>query len=230
MAMTTMGTVAPATGLGSLVQGDAEVVSGMVMAQLAAPGAPVFHSILVSMVDPYTGGYVSEVPLPVASMAVELAHAWGVPSISGGGLDTDDAGMGFHAVVPDFRDLRGIEDDVDRALGIYNLRAMPCRTVLENVERSVRVDGDRTFVHYRTPVGTVSTTVLYDEAMRRAGASLTHVESYAFKNADDYDAVGFIFENARVEPNYGGYQEFADRIGERGIAVAAGHHDFYHRV
>jgi|GEM_PF-96920 len=97
MAMTTMGTVAPATGLGSLVQGDAEVVSGMVMAQLAAPGAPVFHSILVSMVDPYTGGYVSEVPLPVAWMAVELAHAWGVPSISGGGLDTDDAGMGWLA-------------------------------------------------------------------------------------------------------------------------------------
>ena len=133
---------------------------------------------------------------------------------------TDDARMGFHAVVPDFRDLRGIEDDVDRALGIYNLRTMPCRTVLENVERSVRVDGDRTFVECKTPAGTVSTTVLYDEAMRSAGASLTHIESHAFKDAADYDALGFIFENARVEPNYGGYQEFADRVGERGIAVA----------
>jgi trimethylamine--corrinoid protein Co-methyltransferase len=97
MAMTTMGTVAPATTLGALVQGDAEVVSGLVIAQLAAPGAPVFHSVLVSVVDPYSGGYISEVPLPVGWMAVELAHAWGVPSIAGGGLDTDDAAVGWLA-------------------------------------------------------------------------------------------------------------------------------------
>jgi len=131
----------------------------------------------------------------------------------------DDAGMGFHAVVPDFRDLRGPEDDVDRALGIYNLKAMPYRTVLENVRPSVRVEGDRTFVQYETPAGTVSTTVLYDETMRRAGISLTHVEGHAFKDVRDYGALGFIFENARVEPNYGGYREFADGIGDRGIAV-----------
>lgn len=97
MAMTTMGTVAPATALGALVQGDAEVVSGLVIAQLAAPGAPVFHSVLVSVVDPYTGGYISEVPQPLGWMAVELAHAWGVPAIAGGGLDTDDAAVGWLA-------------------------------------------------------------------------------------------------------------------------------------
>jgi trimethylamine--corrinoid protein Co-methyltransferase len=95
MAMTTMGSVAPATALGALVQGDAEVVSGLVIAQLAAPGAPVFHSVLVSVMDPYTGGYVSEVPLPTLWMAVELAHAWGVPSLSGGSLSSDDAGAGW---------------------------------------------------------------------------------------------------------------------------------------
>jgi trimethylamine--corrinoid protein Co-methyltransferase len=97
MAMTTMGSVAPATALGALVQGDAEVISGLVLAQLAAPGAPVFHSVLVSLMDPYTGGYVSEVPLPVEWMAVELAHAWGVPSLSGGTLSSDDAGSGWLA-------------------------------------------------------------------------------------------------------------------------------------
>ena len=131
----------------------------------------------------------------------------------------DDCGMGLHAVVPDFRDLRGIEDDVDRALGIYNLHMMPYKTVLENVRRSVRVEGDRTFVEYETPAGTISTTVLYDETMRKAGISLTHVESYAFKGPRDYDALGFLFENARAEPNYEGYREFADGVGDRGLAV-----------
>lgn len=97
MAMTTMGSVAPATTLGALVQGDAEVVSGMVLAQLAAPGCPVFHSVLVSLMDPYSGGYVSEVPLPVHWMATELAHAWGVPSLGGGSLSSDDGGIGWLA-------------------------------------------------------------------------------------------------------------------------------------
>ena len=97
----------------------------------------------------------------------------------------DEFGMGLHAVVPNFRDLRSPEDDVDRALGIYSLRTMPYRTVIENVERVVRVKGDRTFVDYHTPFGTIGTVVLYDERMRKAGISLTHVETYAFKSADD---------------------------------------------
>jgi len=132
----------------------------------------------------------------------------------------DDLGMGYHAVVPDFRDLRGPEDDADRALGIYNLRTMPYQTVLENVGRTVRTEGDRTYVEYETPCGTVQTTVLYDETMRRAGISISHVESHAFKSERDYAALGYIFENARVVPQYHGYQDFADYVGERGLAVA----------
>jgi len=132
----------------------------------------------------------------------------------------DDMGMGFHAVVPDFQDLRTPEDDIDRALGIYNLWTMPCRTIFENVKRSVQCDGDRTLVEYETPVGTLRTATLYDEAMRKAGITITHVEEYAFKTAEDYAALGCLFENARAEPNYDGYLEFAEPIGDRGIAVA----------
>ena len=131
----------------------------------------------------------------------------------------DDAGMGFHAVVPNFRDLRGPEDDVDRALGIYNLHTMPYRTVLENVQRAVRVEGDRTFVEYDTPAGKVETVVLYNETMRKAGISITHLEQYAFKGPQDYGPLGCIFENARVEPNDEGFLQFADDVGERGITV-----------
>ena len=89
MAMPTMGSTAPATPLGALVVGDAEVVSAMVLLQLAHPGAAVFHSIITSRMHPRTGGYIGEVSAPVAIIAVQLAHAWGVPSLGGGSLSTD---------------------------------------------------------------------------------------------------------------------------------------------
>jgi hypothetical protein len=95
----------------------------------------------------------------------------------------------------------------------------PYRTVLENVERRSRVEGDRRFVEYVTPKGVLRTTVLYDESMRRAGITITHVEEHAFKSAADYPALGHLFENIRVEPNAEGYSEFAAKVGDRGIPV-----------
>jgi len=132
----------------------------------------------------------------------------------------DDLGWGFHAVVPDFRDLRGPADDVDRALGIYNLRMMPYQTVLDGVGRTRRVEGDRTVVDYETPHGTLQTVTLYDEAMRKAGISITHVLGYPFKSAADYAAVGYLFENARVVSQHDGYEEFAAGVGDLGLPVA----------
>lgn len=97
MAMPTMGSTAPATPLGALVLGDAEVVSGMVLVQLACPGAPVFHSIITSLMDPRTGGYIGEVPVPMTMMAVQLAHAWNVPSLGGGGVASDAPDIGWQS-------------------------------------------------------------------------------------------------------------------------------------
>jgi len=97
MSMPTMGSTAPATPLGALVVGDAEVVSGMVLLQLAFPGAPVFHAIITSLMHPRTGGYIGELSLPLPMMAVQLAHAWGVPSLGGSELSTDAPGMAWQA-------------------------------------------------------------------------------------------------------------------------------------
>ena len=133
---------------------------------------------------------------------------------------TDGLGMACHAVVPDFQDLRGPLDDADRALGIYNLKSMPYQTVLENVNRRVRVQGDRTIVEYETPCGTVQTVTLYDDAMRKAGITISHVERQAFQSPSDYAPLGHLFENARVVPQYEGFQAFADYVGDRGLPVA----------
>jgi len=129
-------------------------------------------------------------------------------------------GAGLHAVIPDFRDLRGPDDDIDRALGIYNLKMMPYQTILENVERIVQIKRDRTLVEYKTPVGSVSTKVLYDEEMRRSGITLSHITEHACKSVQDYAILGYIFENAQVLPNYEGYLEFAEYVGDSGLAVA----------
>jgi trimethylamine--corrinoid protein Co-methyltransferase len=97
MAMPTMGSTAPATLLGAIAVGDAEVVSMMVLMQLAYPGAPVFHSNLISLMDPLTGGYIGEVPFPLSIMMVQLAHAWGVPSLGGGSVSTDSDVIGWQS-------------------------------------------------------------------------------------------------------------------------------------
>jgi len=97
MGMPTMGSTAPASILGSILEGDAEVVSAMVLMQLAFPGTPVFHSIEASLMDPRTGGYITELPIPFSVMTVQLAHAWGVPSLGGGSVSSDAQDIGWQS-------------------------------------------------------------------------------------------------------------------------------------
>lgn len=132
----------------------------------------------------------------------------------------DDLGVGFHSIVPDFLDFTDPLDEVDRALGIYRLRTLPYRTVLKGVKRNIYYEGDYTTVEYLTPKGNIRTKVLYDESMRQAGITITHVVEHAIKSVEDYEAVAYIFENAVVEPTYDRYLVAKEEVGERGVAVA----------
>ena len=83
-----------------LIVGDAEVISGIVLLQLAYPGAPVFHSIMKAHADPRTGTYVGySLDSGVARYApVEMAHHWGVPSMGACfGTDSPSAGTWLSA-------------------------------------------------------------------------------------------------------------------------------------
>jgi trimethylamine--corrinoid protein Co-methyltransferase len=97
MAMPTMGSTAPATPWGAMISGDAESVSAMVLMQLAYPGAPVFHSIEVSLMHPRTGGYVTGVDFPFGTSTVQIAHNWNVPSLGGGGTSSDAKDIGWYS-------------------------------------------------------------------------------------------------------------------------------------
>ncbi len=85
MSMANTGSTAPATIAGTVVIADAEIVAAMVLIQMAHPGAPVYHSLMPGIMHPRTGAYLGaawegELLSPVG---VELAHAWGVPTLTG---------------------------------------------------------------------------------------------------------------------------------------------------
>jgi trimethylamine--corrinoid protein Co-methyltransferase len=82
MSMPNTGSTAPATIAGTLAVGDAEIVSAMVLIQMAYPGAPIYHSFMPGMTHPRTGAYYGHDSY-VYAMGVELAHMWGVPTLAG---------------------------------------------------------------------------------------------------------------------------------------------------
>jgi len=82
MSMPNTGSTAPATIAGTISLGDAEIVSAMVLIQMAIPGAPMYHSFMPGMTHPHTGAYYGHESY-VYAIGVELAHMWGVPTLAG---------------------------------------------------------------------------------------------------------------------------------------------------
>jgi trimethylamine---corrinoid protein Co-methyltransferase len=95
MSMPNSGSTGPATIEGTISQGDAEIVSAMVLIQMAYPGAPIYHSFMPGMTHPRTGAYYSH-DSHVYAIGVELAHMWGVPTLAAmGGGGSDAHGLGW---------------------------------------------------------------------------------------------------------------------------------------
>ena len=85
MSMANTGSTAPATIAGTIVTADAEIISALVLIQMAHPGAPVFHSMMPGIMHPHTGDYQSST-LEASSfypLGTEIAHHWGVPTLAG---------------------------------------------------------------------------------------------------------------------------------------------------
>lgn len=95
MAMPNTGSTAPATIAGTLAVADAEIVSAMVLVQMATPGAPIYYSLMPGMTHPRTGAYYSHDPY-VYAIGVELAHMWGVPTLAGT-FGSDATSLGWEA-------------------------------------------------------------------------------------------------------------------------------------
>ncbi len=102
LAMT--GTTSPVTLAGSLVQQCAEILSGIVLAQMVNPGTPVVFGSASSIVDLRSGNLAIGSPESVKMFSViaQLARFYGVPSRGGGSL-TDamipDSQSGFESMM-----------------------------------------------------------------------------------------------------------------------------------
>jgi trimethylamine--corrinoid protein Co-methyltransferase len=85
MSMANVGSTGPATLAGTIVAGDVEIVSALVLIQMAYPGAPVFHSFMPGVMHPRTGAYLSSTleSSLFYPIGVEMAHHWGVPTLAG---------------------------------------------------------------------------------------------------------------------------------------------------
>jgi trimethylamine--corrinoid protein Co-methyltransferase len=85
MSMANAGSTGPATIAGNIIAGHVEILSALVLIQMAYPGAPVFHSFMPGIMNPRTGAFMTtplENELPYV-IGVEMAHHWGVPTLAG---------------------------------------------------------------------------------------------------------------------------------------------------
>ena len=129
-------------------------------------------------------------------------------------------GWALHKIVPEFLNIRKPEDNLHRALGIYSLKELVFNYKFSSdIEIKVKREGDKTHVEYRTPVGTVSTTTVYTEEMRKAGASLLWIEEHIIKKPEDYRVVGHIFEHLELTPDFDAFIRWKNGIAEDGVAV-----------
>jgi trimethylamine--corrinoid protein Co-methyltransferase len=93
---------APATMAGNLVVNMAAVLAGIVLLQLAHPGAPVFLAGAPSVMDLKTGGYTGGSPEDylLAAAAIQLAHHFGF-AMNMGTMASGAKEPGWQAAVDD---------------------------------------------------------------------------------------------------------------------------------
>ena len=134
----------------------------------------------------------------------------------------DELGVACHAVRGDYTIRREPEDLALRALGIDNPPDHPFRVELGSLPcQFEHEDGEyRTLI--QTTAGEVSMCFRSTKKMAVDGISLPFVEKYPICGPEDFEAVARVFEDLRVIPTPRAYENFHDRIGHRGLAVACG--------
>ena len=166
MPMPLMGTTAPITVAGVTVMCMAELLSAVVLFQLAAPGCPLIASPEPDSADLRSGLYVCASPEgKVATLAcIEMAKHYGLPT-QGGGFDGD-------AKAPDYQNgIEGGDVFLDVLVGADSCVGLGC------------FDGAQ--------ATSLATIVLHDEA---AGLTKAELQRVSFDAAscliDDIRAVG----------------------------------------
>lgn len=94
-----LGGTTPAPIAGTLVEQNANVLAGIVLAQLVNPGTPCIYSIASGLMDMTTGGYTGAAPETnlLHCATAQVAHYYNLPFQGGTGIDAKipDAQAGY---------------------------------------------------------------------------------------------------------------------------------------
>ena len=141
------------------------------------------------------------------------------------GLNTaeiaDELDVACHAVRADYTLPREPIDSALRGLGIDNHPDYPCRFELRDLKMEFKHDAGRSETIIHTPAGAVTMRLQLTREMTADGISLPFVEEYPISSMRDFEPVAQVFEHLDVVPTPEGYQSFHDRVGDRGVAIAA---------
>ena len=102
-AMPVLGTTAPASIVGALVQGNAEILGSICLLQLAYPGTPVFYPLFTAMMNPFTGGISvsNETKYLFYAAVVQLGHYYNLPVMTGYGGSDASGPIGWNVAKDD---------------------------------------------------------------------------------------------------------------------------------
>ena len=148
---------------------------------------------------------------------------------------TEDLGLGYHYIIPNYKAWDGEDRDVDIGLGHYRFNTKPFRLEFHNMKREWKEVAPGKFrIHYTTPVGEITCGYQYTDNMRTSGLTLNVIDNHAIKYEDvgtdhfvdldetiqQMETVAYLFENCEVIPDYEKYDQFREEVvGDNGLCI-----------
>ncbi len=127
-----------------------------------------------------------------------------------------------HAVRADFTNLRSPDHLLLRGFGLDLHNDYPFTIKVAGLPIEFHHNGENFVTTIKTSAGEITSHTYLTAEMLRNGISLPFIKSYPIENKNDLEAVAQVFEHLEVIPTPDAYAEFQRRIGDQGVAVAAG--------
>ena len=131
-------------------------------------------------------------------------------------------GWALHKVVADHLHQPNPDAMLHRALGVHYMKEYVAHfTFSGQVKIEIKREGDRTRIRYTTAKGSITTSTVYSQEMRRSGTSVPWIEEHAVKAPDDLKVLAAVFENMDVVADYDAFKTHQAEVGENGLPVTA---------
>ena len=111
-----------------------------------------------------------------------------------------------------------------RGIGLFSTRDTLYDFVLpRDVEVKLKRTEGNIRVEYHTPVGTVSSTMYYDESSQKLGITSPMIVDHVIKTPEDYGPIGYLYEHTDIVPNFDRFNRWvSEEMRDDGVAVAQG--------